>query len=223
MPGPTSADRLALNGEIIESVRYTYREDGRIHGRVSNGEELRFYHDVEDRLLFVDLSAPDSEEVEQQLAYHYDGADRIARIDREEVASGRTIESTRFSYDESGRIARRDDLRPFMVGGPKEEAFAYRYDSQGRLLAEQPMLTGLPIKYAYDGGNLLRHRDSGDVRKIYEHDLFGNIIAESVVSVDDESRVHERWIYGFDGWSELSDEAKNAPMAETPYLSASVR
>jgi hypothetical protein len=223
LPGPTSADRLGLQGEILESVSFTYREDGRIFSRVSNGEELRFYHDHDGRLTFVEISAPDAEEADEELAYHYDGADRVARIDRQELSTGRTIESTRFVYDDSGRVARREDLRPFMIGGPKEEAFAYQYDSSGRLVFEKPMVTGLPVKYGYVNNGVLRHRDTGDVRKIFEHDAFGNVLAESVVSAGDESRVQERWVYGFEGWSELSDNAKDAPMADTSYLSASVR
>lgn len=217
LPGPTSATRIGLDGEVIETINYRYLDRGLLAERTSSSERLRFFYDVEERLALIEKGG-------EQLFYHYDELDRVERLERLLPATGEILAITRFQYDSevSDRVVLREEEVPRAVVEPKR-AFAYRYDIAGRLIEERPMNKGADVQYVYVDNGVLRHRDTGSLRRIFEIDAHDNVLAESVVSVEDETRVHERWEYNFEGWAEASEEAKNAARVETEYLSATVR
>jgi YD repeat-containing protein len=224
LPGPTSATRLGLEDEVIETISYKYVAAGRLTERISSDRRIRFFYDGDDRLALVDFVAPNEDNVEEQIVYRYDALDRVERFERQVPETGEVLQSTRFEYDVKvvDRVVLREDENPHSVTDPKR-AFAYRYDAAGRLLKEQPMSKGQEVHYVYVDNGVLRHRDIGDVRRIFEFDEHGNMLSEATVSVHDETHVHQRWIYGYEGWETASDEEKNAPRTNTPYLSATVR
>lgn len=217
LPGPTSATRIGLDGEVIETIHYRYLDRGLLAERTSTSERLRFFYDTEERLALV-------EEEDEQRVYHYDALDRVERIERLMPSTREVLAVTRFQYDSEvrDRIVLRVEETPRAVVQPTR-AFAYRYDIAGRLIEERPMNKGADVQYVYVDNGVLRHRDTGSLRRIFEVDQHGNVLVESVVSVEDETRVHERWEYGFEGWADASDEAKNAPRVDAEYLSATIR
>jgi YD repeat-containing protein len=218
LPGPCSSERLGLQGEVLESMTYEYRFDGRLIRRSGPGDDdqIRFFYDGDSRFKLVDFPGTNPE---LSLRYEYDGEDRVASIERH-LGTGKIVERTLFEYGRDDRIQFREekllDLRPESI------RVDYRYDAAGRLIEEATEI-GPSVRYVYVEQGVLRHKDESALRTIYEFDEFGNVLGETVVSAHDETAIKQQWLYEYGCWNEKSASERNAPRTQTEYLSSTVR
>ena len=148
LPGPCSAESRGLEGEVLETITYEYRFDGRLIRRNGPGtdDRIRFFYDGDSRLAIIDFPRGPKDELALLFRYKYDGVNRLESLERQLGTTGPVIERTRFEYDNTNRV----DFKEVELMGltPESQRVDFLYDAAGRLVLEEPEF-GTPTSYVY--------------------------------------------------------------------------
>lgn len=150
------------------ALSYAYDDRGNLESvGYPDGSEVRYGYDRADNL--VSVAAPEGE-----YRYSYDAADRPVSLSRPNGTS------TTYAYDAAGNVSRLETMGP---SGALISCYAYGYDAEGRIAAEDATVFGgsehrIARSFSYDGeGRLVAVEASGTEgawAERYSYDEAGN-------------------------------------------------
>ncbi len=189
-----SSEQTSTDNSINISETYTYRLDGNMTEKVSDGVTIKYTYDDANRLL-KEENYNSSNSLTNKIDYCYDDRWNCTSKISTDYSAGTLVKTDNLVYNSSNQLVSKISLDS---SGDTTDTYAYTYDSRGNCTGYTKISSSdsaETVCYQYDAFNQFVGQKTNNVQDFtYTYDAFGQRVTKTVGSGSSAVTTNHYWL-----------------------------